>query len=168
MFDSYIALVNKVRLEMHLTFVEIAHSAAARSLIWTSQGHTASVHQSPQGPPLLLLVAISSAEGFSDLCERWTGIPFPKTFSCSLCISLWHFRLAEGVLPLLHVITSCPRGGDFLLLLSKLVLLVGHWNLSLVAFKVWCRSNWCYSLLIVQFCFTLMAFIFCEMMSVSL
>lgn len=78
MFDSYIALVNKVRLEMHLTFVEIAHSAAAHSLMWTSQGHTAPVHQSPQGPPLLLLVAISSAEGFSDAVWAVNWYPIPK------------------------------------------------------------------------------------------
>lgn len=46
MFDSYITLVNKVSLETHLTFAEIAHSVAARCLMWTSQEHTTSVHQS--------------------------------------------------------------------------------------------------------------------------
>lgn len=67
-----------IRLSLRCTWTfEIACCAAARSLVWAFQRHSILVLQFPQRPPLLLLTAISCADGFFDAvwAVNWHSIP---------------------------------------------------------------------------------------------
>lgn len=160
-----------ISLGLRCTWIfRITCSAAAGSLMRASQGHIIPVLQSPQQPPLLLLAAISSAEASCDAvwAVNWHPVPrdtspLPLKLLAALQMSWRCFAAAASPERF-----TCWGGGFLLLLLSKLGLLVGHRSLSLATFIAWCRTNSCYSLLIVYFCFALSALIFCEMVSVSL